>query len=490
MSWRELLPPCLVIVAGLTGILLLCVSTKIVKIPPGSKYGIVLDAGPSHTTLFIYQWSAKKENNTGVVSEHSTCTVQGPGISNYSTYPEEAGNSLKACLKQAMEAIPEQQHSQTPVYLGATASMRLLNLTNPALSDGLLAAVTSMLKSYPFDFRGVKILSSQKEGVFLWAAVNYLLENFIKYAWTGHWIHSRKGTVGVMTLRRDSLQITFMLKGESQDPEKEVMLQLYGHTYKVNTHTFLCYGRDQVLKRLLLKVVQDQGYARNASNPCWPLSYSRDVLLHSVHADPCTASDSPLSVPAHKDTFHITGSSNSSACRKLVGNLFNSSSFCSFSDCSPNGAHKSSGTKFLVTSETLNFLKEMAPYTDLGQATDLLCGMSRKELNEKFKKRPNMLADYCTLSTFIYHLHAMGYQSDLDSSGQTAFQISDTSAGWALGYMLNLTNTIPEDELILLKGIENGVWSLLLVLLVLLLTGSFMRISYRVVVKDDGHLER
>uniref|UniRef100_A0A7M4FYV1 Ectonucleoside triphosphate diphosphohydrolase 2-like n=1 Tax=Crocodylus porosus TaxID=8502 RepID=A0A7M4FYV1_CROPO len=437
MSWRELLPPCLVIVAGLTGILLLCVSTKIVKIPPGSKYGIVLDAGPSHTTLFIYQWSAKKENNTGVVSEHSTCTVQGPGISNYSTCPQEAGNSLKACLKQAMEAIPEQQHSQTPVYLGATASMRLLNLTNPALSDALLAAVTSMLKSYPFDFRGVKILSSQKEGVFLWAAVNYLLENFIKYAWTGHWIQSRKGTVGVMTLRRDFLQMTFTLKGESQDPEKEVMLQLYGHTYKVNTHSFLCYGRDQVLKRL------------NASNPCWPLSYSREVLLHSVDADPCTASDDPLSVPAHEDTFHITGSSNSSACRKLVGNLFNSSSFCSFSDCSPNGAHKPSGTKFL--------------------------------------KRPNMLADYCVLSTFIYHLHAMGYQFDLDSSAQTAFQISDTSAGWPLGYMLNLTNTIPEDELILLKGIENGVWSLLLILLVLLLTGSFMRISYRVVVKDDRH---
>lgn len=55
--------------------------------------------------------------------------------------------------------------------------------------------------------------------------------------------------------------------------------------------------------------------------------------------------------------------------------------------------------------------------------------------------------------------------------------------------MLNLTNIIPEDELILLKGIENGVWSLLLILLVLLLTGSFTRISYRVVVKDDAHPE-
>lgn len=34
MSWRELLPPWLVIVAGLTGIVLLCVSTKDVPITP------------------------------------------------------------------------------------------------------------------------------------------------------------------------------------------------------------------------------------------------------------------------------------------------------------------------------------------------------------------------------------------------------------------------------------------------------------------------
>lgn len=34
MSWRELLPPWLVIVAGLTGIVLLCVSTKDVPVAP------------------------------------------------------------------------------------------------------------------------------------------------------------------------------------------------------------------------------------------------------------------------------------------------------------------------------------------------------------------------------------------------------------------------------------------------------------------------
>lgn len=43
--------------------------------PP--QYGIVLDAGSSHTAMFIYKWPADKENDTGVVSEHSTCDVEG-----------------------------------------------------------------------------------------------------------------------------------------------------------------------------------------------------------------------------------------------------------------------------------------------------------------------------------------------------------------------------------------------------------------------------
>jgi len=45
--------------------------------PP--QYGIVLDAGSSHTAVFIYKWPADKENDTGVVSEHSMCDVEGKG---------------------------------------------------------------------------------------------------------------------------------------------------------------------------------------------------------------------------------------------------------------------------------------------------------------------------------------------------------------------------------------------------------------------------
>lgn len=46
-------------------------------LPPGTKFGLVFDAGSSHTSLFVYQWPADKENDTGVVSQTMACDVQG-----------------------------------------------------------------------------------------------------------------------------------------------------------------------------------------------------------------------------------------------------------------------------------------------------------------------------------------------------------------------------------------------------------------------------
>lgn len=41
------------------------------------QYGIVLDAGSSHTNLYIYKWPAEKENDTGVVQQLKECQVKG-----------------------------------------------------------------------------------------------------------------------------------------------------------------------------------------------------------------------------------------------------------------------------------------------------------------------------------------------------------------------------------------------------------------------------
>ncbi|NXW00622.1 ENTP2 diphosphohydrolase, partial [Fregetta grallaria] len=254
---RELLPPWLVIVAGLTGIVLLCVSTKDVPITPlRTKYGIVLDAGPSRTILFIYQWTTIKANKTGVIRECSSCLIQGPGVSSYSDSPQKVAESLEPCLNWAQKEIPTEQHSQTPLYLGATASVRQLNLTHPTLSDGLLAALTVALKSSPFNFQGTQILSTPDKEVFNWVAVNYVLENFFKYDWRGQLVPSRKGMAGVLSMRGASAHFTSNVEEGNQAPKEGVRLQLYGQTHNVYSHHCPCHGTDQLRSRLLSMLIQ------------------------------------------------------------------------------------------------------------------------------------------------------------------------------------------------------------------------------------------
>ncbi|XP_054077072.1 ectonucleoside triphosphate diphosphohydrolase 2-like [Rissa tridactyla] len=489
MSWRELLPPWLVIVAGLTGIVLLCVSTKDVPVaPPRTKYGIVLDAGPSRTILFIYQWTTTKANKTGVIRECSSCPVQGLRISNYSDSPQEVGKSLELCLNHAQEEIPAELHSQTPLYLGATASTGQLNLTNLTRADGLLAALTVALKSSPFDFQGAQILSSPDEEAFNWVAVNYVLENFFKYDWRGQLVPSGKGMAGVLSVGRTSAQLTFKVEEGNQAPKGGVRLQLYGKTHNVYTHHCPCHGTDQLRSSLLSVLIQDQRSAKTVTNPCWPLTYSREVQWQSVHAGPCAVSNDTWDIPGPKEVFNITGSGNPTACMRLMQNLLNSSSSCSFLEHSPSSVFKPLRTRFLVISEAMDFMRETVPSPDLGQAVKRLCGMSVKELVKESQTSLHTLADYCVVSAFILHLSTKGYSFDFDGSVWTAFQkkMGGTSSGWTLGYLLSLTNSIPQDSPSFLKGIEPGVWSLLLILFVTLLTGSFMRISYRVMVKENS----
>ncbi|XP_037586224.1 ectonucleoside triphosphate diphosphohydrolase 2 isoform X4 [Cebus imitator] len=389
----SLLPPLLLAAAGLAGLLLLCVPTRDVREPPALKYGIVLDAGSSHTSMFVYKWPADKENDTGIVGQHSSCDVPGGGISSYADNPPGAGQSLVECLEQALRDVPKDRHAGTPLYLGATAGMRLLNLTNPEASASVLAAVTRMLTQYPFDFRGAHILSGQDEGVFGWVTANYLLENFIKYGWVGRWFRPRKGTLGAMDLGGASTQITFETTGPVEDRANEVQLRLYGQNYQVYTHSFLCYGRDQVLQRLLASALQ-----------------AFSAFFYTVN--------------------------------------------------------------FLRTSMGL----PVATLQQLEAASVNVCNQTWAQLQARVPGQRAHLADYCAGAMFVQQLLSRGYGFDERTFGGVTFQkkAADTAVGWALGYMLNLTNLIPADPPGLRKGTDFSSWVVLLLIFASALLASLV----------------
>ncbi|XP_036712231.1 ectonucleoside triphosphate diphosphohydrolase 2 isoform X2 [Balaenoptera musculus] len=495
----SLLPPLLLAAAGLAGLLLLCVPTRDIREPPALKYGIVLDAGSSHTSMFIYKWPADKENDTGIVGQHSSCDVRGGGISSYADSPSRAGQSLVECLNQALRDVPKERHAGTPLYLGATAGMRLLNLTSPEASANVLAAATQTLTQYPFDFRGAHILSAQDEGVFGWVTANYLLENFIKYGWVGQWFRPKKGTLGAMDLGGASTQITFETASPAEDPASEVQLRLYGQHYRVYTHSFLCYGRDQVLRRLLASALQTHGF-----HPCWPKGYSTHVLLQDVYESPCTAAQRPQTFN-RSTKVSLSGSSDPALCRGLISELFNFSS-CRFSRCSFNGIFQPPlAGKFIAFSAffyTVDFLRTVmglpvATLQQLEAAVVTICNQTWSErppggrwpyslppafqLQARAPGERARLPDYCAGATFVQQLLRRGYGFDERAFGGVTFQkkAGDTAVGWALGYMLNLTNLIPADPPGLRKGTDFSSWVVLLLLFAAMPLAAFVLLLHR-----------
>uniref|UniRef100_A0A8C5QE11 Ectonucleoside triphosphate diphosphohydrolase 2 n=1 Tax=Leptobrachium leishanense TaxID=445787 RepID=A0A8C5QE11_9ANUR len=486
----SVLLPALLCLLGVIGILILALPSKDIGDSPKFKYGIVLDAGSSHTALFIYKWPADKENETGIVSQHSMCDVDGPGISSYYQEPPKAGKSLQTCLDHAVKNVPANRHSITPIYLGATAGMRLLNWTNPAASDKVLEAVSSTLKSYPFDFQGARILSGQDEGVFGWVTANYLLENFIKYSWIGRWFQPKKGTLGAMDLGGASTQITFETKANIDNPENELTLRLYGQTYRVYTHSFLCYGRDQVLKRILSKVLKSQSYTTTVQNPCWPKDYTRPLKLGDIYESPCTASERP---PNYNNSTAITmtGSGNVTQCIPLVDSLFQFSG-CSFTSCSFDQIFQPNVTgKFIAFAAfyyTIDFIKSVLKMPvnsleDLSLAINTICSSTISELEAKTPAlQKKHLHGYCGTANFVHLLLSKGYHFDEQTFPNIAFQrkAGDTSIGWALGYMLNLTNMIPAESASIFRAVTVSSWSALIFLFIFVILVG-MAIIYRTV---------
>ncbi|XP_070614546.1 ectonucleoside triphosphate diphosphohydrolase 2 [Erythrolamprus reginae] len=473
---------CLVAVAGL---ILLCVPTKDARDPPAYKYGIVLDAGSSHTAMFVYKWPADKENETGIVSQHSDCHVKGDGISSYSADPPAAGQSLVACLDQALQDVPKERHGITPLYLGATAGMRLLNISNSQASDRVLEAVTATLKKYPFDFRGARILSGEDEGLFGWVTANYLMENFIKYGWIGRWIRPKKRTVGAMDLGGASTQITFETTAAPETPGSQVTLKLYGQPYKVYTHSFLCYGMNEIHTKLKSKVLKAKAYALRLDSPCWPQGFKQSFPMESVYGSPCVHPEKP---PNYFPTamVNMSGSGDPAQCLAHAESLFQFGG-CSYSSCSFDGVFQPPVEgEFIAFSAffyTVDFLRsvmkrQVATPSDLREGAEAICSTPWSELLKKAPKLEPHLQNYCAMATFVSLLLTRGYSFSNSTFPNIAFQqkAGDTTIGWALGYMLNLTNMIPAEEPSFRKSTDFGPWVGLILLFVAILLGSLLSI--------------
>ncbi|XP_074871692.1 ectonucleoside triphosphate diphosphohydrolase 8 isoform X2 [Carettochelys insculpta] len=427
---------------------------------------MVLDAGSSHTTLYIYRWPADKENGTGIVSQAAACTVQGPGISSYADDPSGAGTSLQPCLDQAMTIIPATQQRETPTYLGATAGMRLLREQNSTKADLVFAEVSKTIQQYPVDFRGAQILTGNEEGSFGWITVNYLLETLVKFSFTGSWTHPEAAAVvGALDLGGASTQITFHPGRAIEDKSTEVLFWLYGTNYSLYTHSYLCYGEEQALKRLVASLREENLTSVQISHPCYPQGYEENVTTAVLYASPCVPAPATHSP---NQTFAVQGTGSPEECSKAVQRLFNFTACGANRTCGFNGVYQPPEQgQFIAFSgfyHVFHFLN-LTGGQPLSAARATIKDFCAKEWKEVQAMWPAMnktrLQDFCGASTYILTLLLQGYKFDNRtwSSIQFRRQVAAVDVGWSLGYMLNLTNTIPMEAPNRVKGQRRDLWT-------------------------------
>nr|XP_044634197.1 ectonucleoside triphosphate diphosphohydrolase 8 isoform X4 [Equus asinus] len=453
--------------SGLTTLILILVEATNVLLPADIKFGIVFDAGSSHTSLFVYQWPADKENDTGVVSQALACQVKGPGISSYTSDPAQAGESLKGCLEEALALIPKAQHQETPMFLGATAGMRLLSQKNSSQARDIFAAVTQFLSQSPVDFRGAELLAGQDEGALGWITINYVLGMLVQYSFSGEWIRPPEGMlVGALDMGGASTQITFVPGGPILDGNTQTTLRLYGLDHSVYTHSYLCFGRDQMLNRLLAGLVQVGSPTEEAvvqrggpmalgrcsghllsslqsspaplvRHPCYHSGYQGTLSLASLYASPCVHTTAPLNLTRN---LTVEGTGNPRACVSAIRDLFDFLSCEGRADCAFNGVYQPPvrGQFYVEASST---------------------GQDR------------WLRDYCASGLYILTLLLEGYGFTEDTWPNIEFrkQAGGTDIGWTLGYMLNLTNMILAEAPAQWRAESYSIWVAGVVFMVLTL---------------------
>ncbi|XP_061867607.1 ectonucleoside triphosphate diphosphohydrolase 8 [Colius striatus] len=440
------------------------VNVRDVFLPPRSKYGLVFDAGSTHTALYIYRWPADKENGTGIVSQVEACTVAGPGISSYADNPAGAGASLKPCLDKALELIPAEQQRDTPVYLGATAGMRLLREQNSSEAQQIFAEIARAIGEYPLAFHGAQILTGNEEGSFGWITVNYLLQTLVKFSFAERWEHPQDTEVwGALDLGGASTQITFQPGAAVEDENSSVSLRLYGSEYGLYTHSYLCYGQLQALRMLLAALLQGSPAGQSISHPCYPRGYQENVSTAELYGGPCVPAPG---APGAAQNLTVTGTGDPAACRAAVQRLFNLSCGASGS-CGFNGVYQPpvrgqffAFAGFYYTFHFLN-LTSQQPLSDVNSTIQNFCSKTWTELVESFPQEQGYLHNYCAVATYILTLLLDGYKFNEDTWSNIHFrqQAANTDIGWTLGFMLNLTNMIPAEALQHVKGHEPGLWA-------------------------------
>lgn len=150
-----------------------------------------------------------------------------PGLSSFSQSPQKVGKRhLRYLLSYASAVVPKSQHHRTPIFLHATAGMRLLP---PKEQMPLLETVCEYLQTnsdfyIPHCKSHVNIIDGDTEGLYGWLSINYLMGAF---DWPEEHQHGKNHTTyGLLDMGGASTQVVFQPNLTESEEHKNNLYRL------------------------------------------------------------------------------------------------------------------------------------------------------------------------------------------------------------------------------------------------------------------------
>ncbi|VDP75676.1 unnamed protein product [Echinostoma caproni] len=202
--------------------------------------------------MFVYTWDVTRDGYANYSSLRLFLDRQGkplvrkiiPGVSSFHERPSEVRDYFFHLLDIATAEIAREYHTETPLYILATAGMRLLPEQDIILNE-VRAAVRS---KYQFRFKDayVETITGDEEALFGWIAINFILGSFSSSS------KSNSPTHGMLDLGGASVQISFEVSPDQPVPKEssmkfEFFLSDSQETlkYRVYAASYLNYGMQE-----------------------------------------------------------------------------------------------------------------------------------------------------------------------------------------------------------------------------------------------------
>ena len=388
-----------------------------------TEYAILFDAGSSGTRLRIYQFLASGPSlePSDVLELSASPDKAKPGISGLADDPSQVEDYMTPLLESAKKTIPEDKQASTPIFLFATAGMRLIPQDQ---ADAILKEVRKLFndkEKCPFMFQDdddARIITGKTEGIYAWVTINFLVGAY----------RSKGLTYGSLDLGGASHQNAWRFNSSHPDV---AVVDFAGKKYQIFARSYLGFGQDQARERYLRVIAEEQNCVENCvvKSPCHNKGFKETLKFNG-----------------QERVFE--GTAQVKRCREIIREVF----FCHVQNvqkCPFYDQPKLKGRFYGFSSfyYILTGIGAVCSDCEKNKVTPRKVNLYSKSFCKKdyddLEKNP-YAKNHCFGGNFIYELLTEGYRLAPYKKVRVTNSLNGFKLGWTLGAVLKNTDIMKE----------------------------------------------